>query len=416
MYLYIVFALALIIILLADRLKTTYIIFIKKLIVPVAAILFIVCLLIFSETSVNAAYKGLKLWFNIVFPSLFPFFVASELLNGSGIIKKAGKLFEPLMRPFFNVPGYGSFPFAMGITSGYPVGAKITARLRKNNLVSKIEAERLLTFTNNSGPLFIMGAVAVGMFKRPETGVLLFICHILSSITVGIIFRNYKKTEKKIRKKYGFKLEKQTTSGACFSIIFGKAVRDSIMTLMTICGFIVFFSVLINLLTVSGFIEYTSRMMSALLFPIGINEPDIKSVLSGVFEITSGVNIASSSDSDMVHKLTAVSMILGWAGLSVHSQVAAIISDTDISIKPYIKGKLLHGIISALYTYTFLKISNTTFAVSSPVFSQKNMEAVLTWNRILPASCRFLGIALLILLLCILTINLLKKPSNNIHR
>jgi len=91
------------------------------------------------------------LWFNVVFPSLFPFFVASEILYRTGFIKAIGILLEPIMRPF-NVPGCGSFAFAMGITSGYPVGAKITASMREEKLLSKTESERLLSFTNNSGP------------------------------------------------------------------------------------------------------------------------------------------------------------------------------------------------------------------------------------------------------------------------
>ena len=60
------------------------------------------------------------------------------------------------MRPLFNVPGEGAFPLIMGIISGYPVGAKIVTNFRKNGTVTKEEGERLITFTNNSGPLFII--------------------------------------------------------------------------------------------------------------------------------------------------------------------------------------------------------------------------------------------------------------------
>lgn len=63
------------------------------------------------------------------------------------------------MKPIFNVPGIGAYAFIMGIISGYPVGAKIVTEFRKNGECSKAEAERLLSFTNNSGPLFIIGTV-----------------------------------------------------------------------------------------------------------------------------------------------------------------------------------------------------------------------------------------------------------------
>ena len=60
--------------------------------------------------------------------------------------------------------GIGAYAFIMGIISGYPVGAKIVTEFRKNGDCSRAEAERLLAFTNNSGPLFIIGSVGISMF------------------------------------------------------------------------------------------------------------------------------------------------------------------------------------------------------------------------------------------------------------
>ena len=96
------------------------------------------------------------------------------------------------MRPLFNVPGEGSYPLIMGIVSGYPVGAKIVCDLRNKNILTKPEAERLLAFTNNSGPLFILGTIGIGLFKDTTTGIILLVTHILASLTVGIIFRFWK--------------------------------------------------------------------------------------------------------------------------------------------------------------------------------------------------------------------------------
>ncbi len=60
--------------------------------------------------------------------------------------------------------GIGAYAFVMGIISGYPVGAKIVTEFKNNGECSKAEAERLLSFTNNSGPLFIIGTVGIAMF------------------------------------------------------------------------------------------------------------------------------------------------------------------------------------------------------------------------------------------------------------
>lgn len=106
--------------LLCLKTKHSRIYHVKKLTLPLVIIAFILFLIIFSDTAVTSAKKGLTLWLNVVFPSLFPFFVASELLGMTGFTKAFGVLLEPIMRPLFNVPGCGSFAFAMGVTSGYP--------------------------------------------------------------------------------------------------------------------------------------------------------------------------------------------------------------------------------------------------------------------------------------------------------
>ena len=121
--------------------------------------LFTICLIIFSKHTISSAKNGLSLWANSVIPSLLPFFIATELLLSTDAIYKLGKSLDRIMRPVFNVPGEGSFALLMGIISGYPIGAKIVTDLRERVILTKTEAERLLAFTNNSGPLFILGTV-----------------------------------------------------------------------------------------------------------------------------------------------------------------------------------------------------------------------------------------------------------------
>jgi len=418
---------------------------IKGLMLPFICIIFIICLIIFSDTAVEAASKGLKLWLNIVFPSLFPFFVASELLNGTGFIKVAGILLEPVMRPLFNVPGCGSFAFAMGITSGYPVGAKITAGMRRENLLSRSEAGRLLAFTNNSGPLFIVGAVSVGMFKMPQVGILLLACHIAACITVGILFRFFGKNKqgghktkqtfsknsvvasqtkhkilaglpggrpifarltgflKRIRKQF---YSLAGTKKKNFGLAFGEAIKNSVMTLLSIGGFIILFSVIINLLIEAGIISLFSSFLSKFLAPLGISKDIITALISGFFEITTGANMASiAKDTPLVHQLAAASMIIGWAGLSVHSQVLSIISDTDISIKPYLLGKFLQGVFAALYTIIGIKIAGLRILKAEPAISQFLIGIPRSQNGYMYflTSCKYLIFVLSILLILTIT-------------
>ena len=92
---------------------------------------------------------------------------------------------------------YGGFAFTMGLISGYPVGAKIVSDFREKRLITKDEGERLLCFTNNSGPLFILSTVGIALFGDTKTGLLLLLTHILACITVGIILGRISKKDKK---------------------------------------------------------------------------------------------------------------------------------------------------------------------------------------------------------------------------
>lgn len=404
--------------------KSSRVIYLKALLLPIASAAFILLLIIFSHTAVESAEKGLKLWLNIVFPSLFPFFVASEVLNKTGFIKAAGIFLEPVMRPLFNVPGCGSFALAMGLTSGYPVGAKLTTSMREQELLTKAEAERLLSFTNNSGPLFIIGAVAVGMFKMPNLGIFLLLCHMFASLTVGVLFRFYARKEYCEKKHTGNKLterfKKELRSNMLhknqnIGEMLGESIKNSINTMLSIGGFIILFSVIINILLEIGFISSFSETLSFLLGPIGINKDIIVSLTSGFFEITTGINMASQAIStSFVCQLAAVSFILGWAGLSVHSQVYSIICRSDISIKPYLFGKLLQGTIAAIYTVIFLKLSSIFNINSLTVFNPLVVKTEMHWNDYLLISLKSLAITFLALLLLsvisIITRNL-KKVS-----
>ncbi|WP_369404742.1 nucleoside recognition domain-containing protein [Piscibacillus salipiscarius] len=139
----------------------------------------------FPDESLEASIRGLNLWFEIVFPSLLPFFIIAELLLAFGVVKVIGMVLEPLMRPLFNIPGSGGVVLGMGLASGYPSGAKITARLRQEDVLTKTEAERLVSFTNASNPLFIFGAISIGFFHDPKTGLLLAASHYVGAILVG---------------------------------------------------------------------------------------------------------------------------------------------------------------------------------------------------------------------------------------
>lgn len=313
----------------------------------------------FPEEAFDASLHGLKLWFEVVLPALLPFFAMSEILMGLGVVHFIGVLLEPIMEKLFKIPGVGAFGVAMGLASGYPIGAKITGRLRRQNLITPVEAERLVSFANTADPLFMVGAVAIGMFGLPALGITLTIAHYLSVVVVGFIMRFHgpsdgilgRPTEPGYFKRALRELVRaRRTDGRPFGQLFDDAVRDTFGAMLFVGGSIMLFSVVIRVLTLTGFISWIADQLGFLLAFSGIAPDTINALLTGVFEITNGSEAAALAQTSLVQKAWAASAIIGWSGLSVHAQVAAMLHGTDIRLWPYIIARLLHGIIAAIMT------------------------------------------------------------------
>ncbi len=336
-----------------------YVIKFKKCFFAFLFFIFIICLLLFSKDNLIAVKSGLSLWATSVVPSLFPFFVSTELLMHTNIIKILGLFFKPFMKPLFNIRGEGSFALIMGIISGYPMGAKIASTFREKNICSKEECERLLSFTNNSGPLFIIGTVGILMFRNTTIGFLLFITHLLACITVGVIFRFWKI---KSANNNFFTNSNNISSLKPVNLfnlgeIISESITNSISTILIIGGFVVLFSSIIAILNSSGIINFIITLVSPIFSVFNIDINFAQGLLTGLLEITNGIKCISFVNCRKLSiNLVLTAFLLGCGGFSIFLQVLSITSKTDLSIKPYIYGKLLHGFISSIYTYIFIHI------------------------------------------------------------
>ncbi len=363
----------------------------KRNLISILFVVFVICLVLFSNSNLSATANGLKLWANNVVPSLFPFFVAVELLSNTNVVYYLSKFLDRFMRPLFNVPGVGAFPFIMGLISGYPVGAKIVSNLYLNGSITKDEAERLLCFTNNSGPLFIMGTVGISFYANSTIGLVLLLTHISASITVGIIlgavsrrkellvfsyskrlinlsgkkelinYSNMSFSNKNLRennKSANSTLKKELRFSELGEVL-GNSIINSIKTILLIGGFVTIFSVIISILQKTKILILFSSMISKIL---GFNQDLILGLLTGLIEFTNGLSIVSSIHIKNISiNIILSSFILGFGGISIILQVLSIISKSKLSIKKYVWGKLLHGIIAACYTFLVLLLPMFSF-------------------------------------------------------
>lgn len=332
-----------------------YIVKIKRNFLALLFFTFGLSLLIFSTSNLPSIKNGLLLWANSVVPSLFPFFVATNALMSTNFVNILGRFFNKLMKPLFNIRGEGAFGFIMGLISGYPVGAKIACDFRENNICSKEECERLLSFTNNSGPLFIIGTVGISMFQNTTIGILLFITHLLACITVGIIFRFWKYHKKPSPDYLNTETSASSNNFVTFSNlgeIIAQSISSSISTICLIGGFVVIFSSIISILKASGILSITSLAISPILEIFHIDTTFAQGLLTGILEITNGIQMISNITCKKISiNILFSAFLLGFGGISIFLQVLSITSKTDLSIKPYLYGKILQGILATLYTY-----------------------------------------------------------------
>ena len=335
---------------------------IKRYFFPCLIFIFLILLVVFSKSSFNSAHKAFMLWVNNVVPSLFPFLIGIELIKRTNFLELIGKMLEPIMRPLFNIPGCGAFALAMGLSSGYPVGAKIVSSLREQKLCTKTEAERLLAFCNTSGPLFIVGSVGVSMFGNSRIGLMLLLTHFLAAITVGLLFKNYHKSNSPshiIAQKSNSANKKAIFRLRNLGALMGESIKSSVNTLLLICGYIVFFAVLGEVFENTGILSYLKLFIERFLTVFDIPLVCSSGILKGILEVTSGVKELSSLNTiTYIKLLSVIAFILGFGGFSVHMQTCSIIADTDISMKPYFLGKFLHGAFASIYSYLIMKYTN----------------------------------------------------------
>lgn len=365
---------------------------------------------LYPQDVVSSAATGLALWWKYVLPALLPFFILSELLMGAGFVHFLGVLLEPLMRPVFHLPGKASFVVAMGYTSGIPIGAVLTTKLRQQNQLSQVEGERLLAFTSNPSPGFMFGAVASGMLGKPELGIVLAGSVYLSNLIVGIVFRFYRyqaATEGGSNYSFSFKRAWQELSraqnedGRPFGQLLGDAVRQSVNTVLLIGGFITFFSVLINILNISGITSLLAYILNSLTRGL-LTLQMTTSLLNALFETTLGCRTSIQTFLDLHIQIAVLSAVMGWGGLSVFAQVASFTSGTDCRFSAFFIGRVLQTLLAPILSQFLLHFINLPAAASIPglshMMSSTITASLLTWRYSVWVFCGFMMLFLGIIL------------------
>ena len=253
-------------------------------------------LLAAHNTVADAVREGLLLCAHSVIPALFPMFTAVTLAIRCGL----GTLLPPQAAALI-----------LGLVGGYPVGGRTIAELLQNGSISRQQAQRLLCCCNNAGPAFILGIAGVGVFHSTYIGWVLYLLHMASALLLAALLIRPGQTV----------LSSQPPPN--LSAAFVESVCSAVTAMVNVCGFVVLFWTVLSLL----------RDFTSLTHPL----------LLGAVELTNGILALPSSRSGFV----MAAALLGWGGLSVHCQTAAVLSDSELKLSPYLLAKLAQSVLSA---------------------------------------------------------------------
>lgn len=310
---------------------------IENVLIVVVLSVFFVLLFVFSKDISSSIIFSISIWKDNLLPSLFPFFVMSDLLLAYGFVDIISFFLGAIMTKWFYLPKDAAFAFFVSLFSGFPSGSKYVNDLLNAKKISIEDANYLIMFTHFANPFFIVTTIGLFLLSNVKAGYIILISHILSNIIVAFIFRKKKvilNNDNNYKKAFYL-----SSPDKPFITILTNSIFKSFKTLVNMLGIIMIFLMITTIIKK--------------IIPVrGITN----GLLSGFLEMTQGVKYISSLDISLPIKASILSMIVSFSGLSVHFQVKSIIDETDIKYSNFLKARVVQSFISFFLTLAIFKI------------------------------------------------------------
>ena len=139
---------------------------ILNIIIIILSIISLIELLINKSTIFNTISYSMNLWISSIIPSLFPFFIISDILIQYNITDYIPNPIRKIFKKLFNVSDNSVTIFFLSLLSGFPSSARNIRTMYDMNLINEKDASHTLIFTHFSNPLFILGTISVFFFKN----------------------------------------------------------------------------------------------------------------------------------------------------------------------------------------------------------------------------------------------------------
>lgn len=307
----------------------------KQKLLIAAILLMLFFLLRFPTEALTAAQTGMDLWLHTLIPTLLPFIILTGILIHTSGIEKIFSPLEKIWKFTFGLSPNGAYAFLMGMLCGYPVGAKITSDLYKYHKISKTEAEYLLTFCNNASPAFILTYLAGFCLENTVPIVRIAGVFLLSNFLCMFFFRFCIYKNKTCTVCYKDLTKKETSIFNSPGEMIDVSIMNGFETIARMGGYILMFSIL-----------------SAYIGHYWIFKPELKYVILGIMEITTGLAALSRSPVDFYFKLVLSISLTAFGGLCIFAQTRSVL-DKDLSSHSYLTAKCLNAATAAVLVLVF---------------------------------------------------------------
>lgn len=290
----------------------------KRILFFILLLFFFFALLFHPDISLKGATNGLLLWYRSIIPTLFPFVVLTNLLIGTNVAAVLSRILSPLISRLFCVSKNACFAILVGFLCGYPMGAKVTSDLVERREITKKEGQYLLSFCNNTSPMFIISYIVLQTFADKRV-LLPSLCILLTSpVVCSFLFRFYHKPSRSF-------LGRKDASPITFQFSFlDNAIMNGFETITKVGGYMILFSIVLEFFAIPS-LEITGGIAH-----IAKNHPVLHSSYVPIMALTS---------------------FGGWCSVA---QTKSMIQSANLSILPYIIEKLITAMVTSLLSYCYL--------------------------------------------------------------
>lgn len=296
--------------------------------------IFIVALILNPVRYMASASTGLKLFAASVLPALFPFFFFTRILTSLGAAHTLGISIRKPLKKIYNAPPITGYILIMSMLSGYPIGAKLVSECHSLQLMDYQDTQSASILCSTSGPLFILGTVGGVALMDRLAGVIILISHYIATLINACFYKSKSSKDD---------LEVAQLSTKSDNLLHD-CIHQSIMAILLVGGYIVIFSMIIDILLDLGM----QKVFVATLGVFGIGGDISLAVFASLMEVTRGAFMISALEIARIAKIAFLSGAVSFGGLCIGLQSLAFLSKCNVSPLKYFIAKVTQATLAVI--------------------------------------------------------------------